>query len=167
MRTLPAMLKADPRLTPATLTGILIAISGNVLISFALNLQKLAHKRLDLLAPVRSTDAEQSALLPHNSDDGWHESRYLKSKLWWLGFLLMNLGEVGNFISYAFAPASLVAPLGTVNPIPLIPNNVLTLCQFALMSNCVFAPFMLGEHFKKVSIRFCRYIYLLIRHLQA
>jgi hypothetical protein len=26
----------------------------------------------------------------------------------------MNLGEVGNFISYAFAPASIVAPLGTV-----------------------------------------------------
>lgn len=26
----------------------------------------------------------------------------------------MNIGEMGNFISYAFAPASLVAPLGTV-----------------------------------------------------
>lgn len=26
----------------------------------------------------------------------------------------MNVGEVGNFISYAFAPASVVAPLGTV-----------------------------------------------------
>jgi hypothetical protein len=62
------------------------------------------------------------------------ESEYLKSKLWyalpissespgpeaqisprWLGFLLMNVGETGNFISYAFAPASVVAPLGTVN----------------------------------------------------
>ena len=32
----------------------------------------------------------------------------------WLGFLLMNVGEMGNFISYAFAPASVVAPLGTV-----------------------------------------------------
>jgi hypothetical protein len=27
----------------------------------------------------------------------------------------MNVGEVGNFISYAFAPASVVAPLGTVS----------------------------------------------------
>ena len=26
----------------------------------------------------------------------------------------MNIGEMGNFISYAFAPASVVAPLGTV-----------------------------------------------------
>ena len=28
----------------------------------------------------------------------------------------MNLGEMGNFISYGFAPASVVAPLGTVCP---------------------------------------------------
>lgn len=32
----------------------------------------------------------------------------------WFGFLLMNIGEMGNFISYGFAPASVVAPLGTV-----------------------------------------------------
>lgn len=115
---MPAILDVAPRLAPATLTGILIAISGNVLISFALNLQKLAHKRLSLRASERTTD-EQSALLTRE-DDGWHESRYLKSKLWWLGFLLMNLGEAGNFISYAYAPASVVAPLGTVIPIPPI-----------------------------------------------
>lgn len=33
----------------------------------------------------------------------------------WSGFILMNIGETGNFISYAFAPASVVAPLGTVS----------------------------------------------------
>lgn len=26
----------------------------------------------------------------------------------------MNIGEFGNFLSYAYAPASVVAPLGTV-----------------------------------------------------
>lgn len=69
---------------------------------------------------------------PEGPDD-WNESDYLKSKLWyvasvhpctflytrkyrWLGFALMNLGECGNFISYAWAPASVVAPLGTVSP---------------------------------------------------
>lgn len=31
----------------------------------------------------------------------------------------MNIGELGNFISYAFAPASVVAPLGTVNNLTL------------------------------------------------
>lgn len=50
----------------------------------------------------------------------------------WLGFLLMNVGETGNFISYAFAPASVVAPLGT----------------FALIANCLFAPLLLQERLR-------------------
>lgn len=39
----------------------------------------------------------------------------------WTGFMLMNVGELGNFISYAFAPASVVAPLGTVSRIGVGP----------------------------------------------
>ncbi|KZT20764.1 DUF803-domain-containing protein [Neolentinus lepideus HHB14362 ss-1] len=70
------------------------------------------------------------------SEAGGNESDYLKSKLWWSGFLLMNVGEIGNFISYAFAPASVVAPLGT----------------FALIANCVFAPLLLHERFRKREI---------------
>jgi hypothetical protein len=78
-------------------------------------------------------------------NEHWNESDYLKSKLWWLGFLLMNIGECGNFISYAFAPASVVAPLGT----------------FALMANCVFAPLLLKERFRKVTFSISpRHIYL-------
>lgn len=37
-----------PELDHATVAGIAVAISGNVLISFALNCQKLAHRRLEL-----------------------------------------------------------------------------------------------------------------------
>ncbi|KDQ64695.1 hypothetical protein JAAARDRAFT_52643 [Jaapia argillacea MUCL 33604] len=70
------------------------------------------------------------------AEDHAEESRYLKSKLWWSGFLLMNVGEMGNFISYAFAPASVVAPLGT----------------FALIANCIFAPVMLHERFRTLDI---------------
>ena len=47
-----------------------------------------------------------------------------------MGFLLMTLGESGNFLSYGFAPASLVSPLGAVS----------------LLSNAVVAPTLLGEH---------------------
>ncbi len=36
----------------------------------------------------------------------------------------MNIGESGNFISYAFAPASVVAPLGTVRAIVTFPRMV-------------------------------------------
>ncbi|ORX37569.1 magnesium transporter NIPA-domain-containing protein [Kockovaella imperatae] len=59
------------------------------------------------------------------------EGQYLKSKLWWLGMCLIAVGEGGNFLSYGFAPASVVAPLGTV----------------ALIANCIFAPLILRERF--------------------
>ncbi|RPD66686.1 DUF803-domain-containing protein [Lentinus tigrinus ALCF2SS1-6] len=219
-----------PQISTATAAGISVAIAGNILISLALNCQKLAHRRLEhereaaaqaprpllpthgsthvvdqssedgtipstpipavavletqpllehaevashgpeLRTPARrwgffrknrygqhAKEADRShlasthALMPvdivpvrtnsseshashrkQESQDG-SEGDYLKSKLWWLGFLLMNLGEVGNFISYAFAPASVVAPLGT----------------FALIANCIFAPLMLKERFRK------------------
>ena len=42
---------------------------------------------------------------------------YTRQPLWWLGLGLMVLGEVGNFSAFGFAPASLVAPLGTTTVI--------------------------------------------------
>lgn len=233
-----------PELDKHTVIGVSVAIAGNILISLALNLQKLAHRRRDLatlraevqksqqdrvdtmrlpnppmervrelsyedrvedlddgtggeLDTIRrpqlgALEPESEPLLPRVSSYGstsrttkkrgslfrvlfpakpphpvrppatpWrqtalhspsmsrtssnnttsssvvsngNESDYLKSKLWWTGFLLMNVGELGNFISYAFAPASVVAPLGTS----------------ALIANCFFAPLLLKERFRKV-----------------
>ncbi|KAH0610114.1 uncharacterized protein H6S33_012660 [Morchella sextelata] len=54
---------------------------------------------------------------------------YLSSPYWWVGFVLMTVGECGNFLAYGFAPASIVSPLGVV----------------ALVSNCVIAPVVLKE----------------------
>ncbi|KAG9219174.1 hypothetical protein CCMSSC00406_0001584 [Pleurotus cornucopiae] len=211
-----------PKVSTATFIGITVAIAGNVLISLALNLQKLAHRRLEDDKAGRSEELSVRRHTDNNSESavngskpgdrqpltnnvprsygarestasidampehkrtswGWliplktrgkrdiaeeeaaplarplrvdimteetdrdaesghgshgprtpsegNESDYLK----WLGFCLMNVGEIGNFISYAFAPASVVAPLGT----------------FALIANCIFAPVMLGERFRK------------------
>ena len=42
---------------------------------------------------------------------------YTKNPLWWLGVTLMGFGEVGNFSAYGYAPASVVAPLGTTTVI--------------------------------------------------
>ncbi|KAI0080677.1 DUF803-domain-containing protein [Panus rudis PR-1116 ss-1] len=225
---------ALPNLSRATVTGISVAIAGNVLISLALNCQKLAHRRLELerktkkaqrdntshsipttdiqrqrsqSARLESATLETEPLLGSSSvstlygthetpakppkrtpfgrfwrrgaldaarradharveanhatipvdvaavhhappsngkggeettgeEDNGRETDYLKSKLWWFGFVLMNIGEVGNFISYGFAPASVVAPLGT----------------FALIANCLFAPLMLGERLRKLDL---------------
>jgi len=42
---------------------------------------------------------------------------YTRNPLWWVGVSLMIFGEVGNFSAYGYAPASLVAPLGTTTVI--------------------------------------------------
>ncbi|XP_072902372.1 NIPA-like protein 2 isoform X2 [Hemitrygon akajei] len=79
-----------------TILGTILAITGNILISISLNIQKYTHVRLLC----------QESLTP-----------YYKSKLWWCGIFLMGLGELGNFAAYGFAPATLVAPLGCVSVI--------------------------------------------------
>ena len=40
---------------------------------------------------------------------------YLRHWLWWAGLLAMGFGEVLNFVAYAFAPATLVTPLGALS----------------------------------------------------
>ena len=99
----------------ASWIGILTAIIGNVLISFALNLQKYVH----------------SFIKERNEPD--NEYDYLEETVWWIGMVLLLIGEVGNFIAYSFASAAIVAPLGTV----------------ALIANTIFAPLMLKEKFRK------------------
>lgn len=58
-----------------------------------------------------------------NQEDGVEEGLYLKSKLWWVGLAMISIGEGGNFLSYAFAPASVVAPLGTVVSKHVLPGS--------------------------------------------
>ncbi|KAK9128919.1 hypothetical protein Syun_017716 [Stephania yunnanensis] len=40
---------------------------------------------------------------------------YLLEPLWWAGMITMIIGEVANFVAYAFAPAVLVTPLGALS----------------------------------------------------
>lgn len=42
---------------------------------------------------------------------------------WWVGLLCMFVGEIGNFVAYGMAPASLVSPLGAIT---VISNAVLS-----------------------------------------
>ncbi|XP_074642140.1 NIPA-like protein 2 [Tubulanus polymorphus] len=80
------------------LVGSLLSICGNLLISISLNLQKYSHSK-------------------NEKKDIKDQKHYTRDPFWWLGLLLMVLGELGNFSAYGFAPASLVAPLGTVTVI--------------------------------------------------
>ncbi|KAK4153743.1 magnesium transporter NIPA-domain-containing protein [Chaetomidium leptoderma] len=67
-------------------------------------------------------------------DEGSPEvtSTYLQDPYWWMGQVLITVGEMGNFLAYGFAPASIVSPLGVV----------------ALVSNCVIAPIFFKEVFR-------------------
>ncbi|KAI1769589.1 DUF803-domain-containing protein [Hypoxylon sp. FL1150] len=161
----------------SSLIGIITAISGNVLIALALNVQRYSHiqlhrRRIEVRDRAREAlkraqdghrcsygttegDAQNNDEDPddplgahplshsiqsidsnftgHSGDDSKTTSTYLKSPSWWLGQILMTVGEMGNFLAYGFAPASIVSPLGVV----------------ALISNCIIAPLFFGEVFRK------------------
>ncbi|KAL7980507.1 hypothetical protein Chor_001661 [Crotalus horridus] len=78
------------------LIGALLAIFGHLMISIALNLQKYSH--------IRLVSCKES-------------KAYFRTKTWWCGLFLLCLGELGVFSAYAFAPLSLIVPLGAVSVI--------------------------------------------------
>ncbi|KAL8686367.1 MAG: hypothetical protein Q9224_005468, partial [Gallowayella concinna] len=172
----------------ASVIGIVTAIVGNILISFALNIQRYAHIRLGrekderehntnghksytsqqeeiaeqrlkanlgvdgddgvptasshrddgAQSPKRnsfsSESSSQSTVKPLEKKDPPVDTRtYLSSPYWWVGIVMMIVGEGGNFLAYGFAPASIVSPLGVV----------------ALVSNCIIAPCLLKERFRQ------------------
>lgn len=124
LRHYASVLGTDYTLTGShTLVGIASAVCGNLVISIALNVQRYAHLRLK--------ENENSQHLPKNSArmPSSHKATYFRSRLWWLGALLMTVGETGNFLAYGFAPASIVSPLGVL----------------ALVSNCIVAPIFFNE----------------------
>lgn len=93
--------------------------------------------------PVDAALAETQPLTPNfdpdssdDSSDGDTEPEaaitYLKDPYWWFGQILISVGEMGNFLAYGFAPASIVSPLGVV----------------ALISNCIVAPLFFREVFR-------------------
>ena len=176
----------------SSIIGIVTAIVGNLLISFALNTQRYAHIRIDrehtqrrksspnrhpsirqgggygtqeeiaddwskrnleisdqktavdeeAAGPIHqpnaslqppAKDQDQDDDQETDSDDESGRTSYLRSPYWWLGLVLMIVGEAGNFLAYGFAPASIVSPLGVV----------------ALIANCLIAPLMLKERFRR------------------
>jgi len=72
------------------LAGSLLAIFGNVLISVSFQIQRLVHR---------------------DNEGGAH---YTKIPKWWIGLICMGSGEIGNFLAYGLAPASMVSPLGAI-----------------------------------------------------
>jgi hypothetical protein len=110
--------------------GISLALGGNLLISVSLNMQKHAHN-LNEASSVIATPPNPPVLSPsfalpcysHPADRSSCDASqggkkpYTTLPIWRLGMALMAIGETGNFLAYAYAPATLVAPLGSVSVI--------------------------------------------------
>ncbi|XP_003218833.1 magnesium transporter NIPA2 [Anolis carolinensis] len=80
--------------------GLVLAMSSSFFIGGSFILKKKGLLRLARKGSMRA-------------GQGGHA--YLKEWLWWAGLLSMGAGEVANFAAYAFAPATLVTPLGALS----------------------------------------------------
>ncbi|XP_078407257.1 magnesium transporter NIPA2-like [Cetorhinus maximus] len=99
--SLNASLAMDPEgRSPDFYIGLALAIFSSCLIGISVILKK---KGLLRLAQIGGTRA----------GDGGHG--YLKDWMWWAGLLTMGIGEAMNFAAYAFAPATVVTPLGALS----------------------------------------------------
>ncbi|VDL57610.1 unnamed protein product [Hymenolepis diminuta] len=76
--------------------GLSLALSSTIFIGCSFIVKKIALRRL--------------AATGTRAGDGGYQ--YLLDWVWWLGLILMGLGEAANFAGYTFAPASLITPMG-------------------------------------------------------
>ncbi|KAK6976508.1 magnesium transporter NIPA2-like isoform X1 [Biomphalaria glabrata] len=82
--------------------GLCLAIASSIFIGTSFILKKLGLLRY----------ARKEAMRAGQGGYG-----YLKEWMWWTGMILMTSGECANFAAYAFAPATLVTPLGALSVI--------------------------------------------------
>lgn len=80
--------------------GLGLAISSSIFIGGSFILKKKGLLRLASKGGQRA-------------GDGGHA--YLREWMWWAGLITMGVGEGANFLAYAFAPATLVTPLGALS----------------------------------------------------
>ncbi|XP_065877425.1 probable magnesium transporter NIPA6 [Euphorbia lathyris] len=106
------------------LKGIILALSSSAFIGASFIIKKKGLRRAAAASGVRA---------------GVGGFSYLLEPLWWLGMSTMIVGEVANFIAYAFAPAVLVTPLGALS----------------IIVSSVLAHFILHEKLQKIGILGC------------
>ncbi|XP_054721844.1 magnesium transporter NIPA2-like isoform X2 [Uloborus diversus] len=89
-----------PHLAYNFYVGLGLAISSSFFIGSSFVIKKKGLLRLNVAGATRA---------------GHGGYGYLKEWIWWAGLISMGVGEAANFAAYAFAPASLVTPLGVLS----------------------------------------------------
>ncbi|XP_013778871.1 magnesium transporter NIPA2-like isoform X1 [Limulus polyphemus] len=90
----------DSKVRQGFYIGLSLAISSSVFIGSSFIIKKKGLIKISRMGQTRA---------------GFGGYGYLKEWLWWAGFLSMAIGEGANFAAYAFAPATLVTPLGVLS----------------------------------------------------
>ncbi|KAJ4724390.1 Protein of unknown function (DUF803) [Melia azedarach] len=106
------------------LKGIVLALLSSVFIGSSFIIKKKGLRRAAAASGVRA---------------GVGGFSYLLEPLWWVGMITMIVGEVANFVAYAFAPAVLVTPLGALS----------------IIVSAVLAHFILREKLHQLGILGC------------
>ncbi|CAI9106228.1 OLC1v1005338C1 [Oldenlandia corymbosa var. corymbosa] len=106
------------------LTGFILALLSTGFIGASFIIKKKGLRRAAAASGVRA-------------GVGGHS--YLLEPLWWLGLITMIVGEVANFVAYAFAPAVLVTPLGALS----------------IIVSAVLAHFILKERLHQLGVLGC------------
>ncbi|XP_020699720.1 probable magnesium transporter NIPA3 [Dendrobium catenatum] len=106
------------------LTGFILALLSSGFIGASFIIKKKGLKRAAAASGVRA---------------GVGGYAYLLEPLWWTGMITMIVGEIANFIAYAFAPAVLVTPLGALS----------------IIVSAVLAHFILKERLHSLGILGC------------
>ncbi|KAK8697594.1 hypothetical protein V6N13_113735 [Hibiscus sabdariffa] len=106
------------------LKGFVLALLSSVFIGASFIIKKKGLRRAAAVSGVRA---------------GYGGYAYLLEPLWWLGMFTMIVGEVANFVAYAFAPAILVTPLGAIS----------------IIVSAVLAHFMLKEKLHQLGVLGC------------
>uniref|UniRef100_A0A7S3D3B9 Magnesium transporter n=1 Tax=Palpitomonas bilix TaxID=652834 RepID=A0A7S3D3B9_9EUKA len=103
----------DSALYASPALGIFLSLLADTITPLSFTLQKYVHNK--------------TAKLPKSQ-----RKHYAKIPLWWVGNIMLLMGEIGNFIAYSFAPAAIVAPVGAVG----------------IAWNAIFARLILKEKFR-------------------
>jgi len=115
---------SGPELSTDNVKGIVLALLSSGFIGASFIIKKKGLRRAAVASGVRAGVGGYS---------------YLMEPLWWVGMITMIVGEVANFVAYAFAPAVLVTPLGALS----------------IIVSAVLAHFILNERLHALGVLGC------------
>lgn len=95
--------------------GLALAISSSIFIGASFIFKKKGLLRLEAKVSKHMRICSILVYFQGAARAGSGGHAYLYEPIWWAGIISMGAGEAANFIAYAYAPATLVTPLGALS----------------------------------------------------